>query len=196
MLLDADWYRAIMSSDFSATGDSAPFDARLARERDSARLDAHIARERVRARVRQTHREFQEFVTLVESKYAFWLPLAESPDLGIPYDTWERETRTLVVVRRLWEYVIDLDTGVRHEMEYFAAQWKLWPRLARYELTAIAEMPDRDPASLVWVLIDEKSAELTRKCLADASISEVDVIGIEEWLSRKGRTGETVPFLG
>lgn len=28
----ADWCRAVMSSDFSATGGSAPFDARLARE--------------------------------------------------------------------------------------------------------------------------------------------------------------------
>lgn len=72
--------------------------------------------------MRQTHREFQEFVTLVESKYAFWLPLAESPDLGISYDTWVREPSTLVVVRRLWGYVIDLDPA-------YATKWSTSPHI-------------------------------------------------------------------
>lgn len=128
----------------------------------------------------QTHREFQEFVTLVERKYAFWFAVGRVArtryflrHVGAGNEHSGRCATAVGVRDRL-------GPGVCHEMEYFAAQWKLWPRIARYELTAIAEMPDRDRASLVWVLIDEKCAELTRTCLAEASISEVDVIGIEE----------------
>jgi hypothetical protein len=178
------WYRAFMSSDSSAN-------------RDHAQSIARIARDGARVRVRDTHRSFQEFVTLVDSRYAYSLPYSAAPNLRLPFDTWERETKTLVDVRRLWEYAIDLDTGVRHEMEWFTPVWqKMWPGIARHQLAAIDERTNRESVNLVWVLIDEKSAELTKKCLAEASISGVDVISIEEWLSRKGRTGETVPVIG
>ena len=120
-------------------------------------------------RVRDTHRSFQEFATLVDSRYAYSLPYSAAPNLRLPFDTWERETKTLVDVRRLWEYAIDLDTGVRHEMQWFTPVWQqMWPGIARHQLAAIDERTNRESVNLVWVLIDEKSAELTKKCLAEA----------------------------